>query len=1161
MSGIEWERWHDEITQLYVTEHRSAEETIKTLNQRHKLRITSIKQFKKRYSGLKKVSATEWRAIKREMQKQKAAGKECLLFLNGRQLGPDRVAREMRRYSGIRGRDVEDGGAPFDIGINTTGQHRLELRTNILRESGISSDIGSSILRCPSPADVTRIIGSCGPNLANANSSPTKMYSLDFDWSDMSMSNPCFTELLSEKSPRDTLPIENIPPRRSGQGVIDGNSEGTTSAFSQRPCPTPECFIPDFSLFDPSIALKPRFKIPQRFLRILRGITLNVSQANHFKRVLEKEIGTFASIINSVQHPAWRQKRHSGYGWVTMASVDPSLHILKPIYYIAEHILREGYTSLDYDNNAAAKDCQATICRDQRLLNLFFSVILHLICNNIASDNAVPSLLEWATEMNVLDQLAIFLRRNSGDAETLLEAAVRRLNRHLYQDTETSPEEPKTWWEKLLDLLDNKGLRVSREVTSLFLHAIARTSAVSCAGILLDHGADINVNAPIRNIGHSRTPISPLGPPLFVAICSRSFEMAEFLIEKGSEIDRCYQVDPPELSCNALSISISEQFPQVANLLLQKGAQIPPSIKIDSRLLKVPLRLGFHDGMYPFLRQWILRHRPPIDLVVQAASISKTELFKILQKHNILQGAALECALRRAVETEDTLAVQTLLQRGVNPNPPPCQIECSRILGIDEDIVGVAPICLSNNASDEGRNITWLLLRAGSIVPDHVLIDIFRWEGGNTAVPLYTLLESRGLATPVIGASALVNAVTHKSLTSCSHLLDLKAPVNYYGTNRMSCLQQAASQGDMLLTRFLLEHGADVNFDAHEDRGRTALQSAVEYGASAVVECLLGAGADIQAAPAKNDGVTILEALAKCDLFSSHAGNGVGSFWGSPEYQVLKLDRFRNWVAMGAPINRPNRDDSSLLHYLVLRFHRGCLELALGLGARIEDRCRVHKYGVHYECLEGTKTPLQLAAYLDEMEAARLLLRHGADTNAHPSDEYGRTALQAATCNSEGRCGHEMLQLLFSFNADINAPPARIGGLTALQAAAISGDLSIAKMLLERGADINAPAAAEKGRTAIEGAAEHGRLDMVEFLLENGAKGDPETGFSSAIELAEAEVHLGVAKVLREHVAMSALLDLDLAHGAGGDLVGHLPSPGFVVSDEAIADFNFEMPS
>ncbi|KAJ0298392.1 hypothetical protein COL516b_010046 [Colletotrichum fioriniae] len=160
-----------------------------------------------------------------------------------------------------------------------------------------------------------------------------------------------------------------------------------------------------------------------------------------------------------------------------------------------------------------------------------------------------------------------------------------------------------------------------------------------------------------------------------------------------------------------------------------------------------------------------------------------------------------------------------------------------------------------------------------------------------------------------------------------------------------------------------------------------------------------------------------------------------------------------------------------------------------------------------------------------------------------------------------GECGHEMLQLLLSFKADVNALPARIGGLTALQAAAISGDLGIAKMLLERGADINAPAAAEKGRTAIEGAAEHGRSDMVDFLLQNGAKGDPETGFSRAIELAEAEVHFGVAKILREHVATLALRDFDLAHEAGGDQVGPLPSPGFVFSDEIFTDFNFEMPS
>ncbi|KAF4777112.1 hypothetical protein HER10_EVM0011628 [Colletotrichum scovillei] len=139
-----------------------------------------------------------------------------------------------------------------------------------------------------------------------------------------------------------------------------------------------------------------------------------------------------------------------------------------------------------------------------------------------------------------------------------------------------------------------------------------------------------------------------------------------------------------------------------------------------------------------------------------------------------------------------------------------------------------------------------------------------------------------------------------------------------------------------------------------------------------------------------------------------------------------------------------------------------------------------------------------------------------------------------------------MLQLLLSFNPDINAPPAKKGGLTVLQGAAISGDLGVAKMLLDRGADINAPGAAEDGRTAVEGAAEHGRLDMVQLLLEHGAKGDPDTGFSRAIELAKAETHLGVAKVLEEHDEISALLDMGLAYGASTDLAATLPSPGMI---------------
>ncbi|EXF81448.1 hypothetical protein CFIO01_07691 [Colletotrichum fioriniae PJ7] len=1166
MSPIEWESWNDEITQLYVTEDRSAEETIKALNQRHKLRITSIKQFKKRYSGLKKVRANEWRAVKREMQKQKAAGKECLVFLNGRQLGPDRVGREMRRYSGIRGREMEDGGIPIDIGINTIGQHRLELRTKTSPRSDTLSDTGSSIVRLPSRADVTRVADSCGPNFMNFNPSSAEVYSFGFDCSNISMSTPCFTELLFQKGPQDTLHVQSIPRPRSGRESADGNSEGTTSAMSQRQCLTPEYFIPDFGLSDSTTALKSRSKISARFLRMLNGMALSISQVNHFMKALERDISTFASKVDQVRWPSWWQKldSDSGSGWIALASGDPSLLLLKPIYFIAENVLRREDKFLEDHDDADAKDCQIALCEDQRLLNLFFSIVLHLICNNIAGVHAIPSFLQWATEMDVLDRLAMYLKMNPRDAGALLEAAVRRLRLALYKDREMPPPDSDgyLWWEQLVDFFDKQGLGVSPELSSLLLHALARISTASIARALLSHGADINFTAPIRFEGEhrlSRQSVPPIGPPLFQAIYFDNPDMAKFLIEEGAEINRCYQANPPKLSCNALSICISKPDPYVADLLVRKGAQIPPSTKVDLRPLQLKLEHKSNDGKYPLLQQWIRHHLPLVDLIIQAASIGKSELSKVLLEHNILQEMALECALRRAIKAQDTLAVQTLLQRGVNPNPPPCQIECSKFLGIDEELVEKAPIRLANITSIRGREITCLLLLAGSHVPDHILIDIFRLSSDhqgmipiyNDMLPLYSLLVSRISAMPLIGAFALASAVRQKSLILCSRLLDLKAPLNYYGVHKMSCLQQAARRGDLLLTRFLLERGADVNLAAHENGGRTALQSAVECGATSVADCLLNAGADIKAAPAKVKGITVLEAFAKSNQSRFYLRFAARASHTPPQYekdQVSKLGRFRNWVAMGAPINRPNGENGSLLHYLIYNLHHECLGSALRLGARTEARWQVdkNKYELAHEPSKGTKTPLQLAAYLDEVEAARLLLEYRADINAHPSEEYGRTALQAATCNFREQCGRAMLQLLLSFNPDINALPARQGGITALQGAAISGDLGIAKMLLERGADINAPAAAENGRTAIEGAAEHGRLDMVEFLLENGAKGDPETGFSRAIELAKAETHLGVAKVLQEHDEISALLDMGLAYGASTDLAATLPSPGMI---------------
>ncbi|KAL2670663.1 hypothetical protein Neosp_014452 [[Neocosmospora] mangrovei] len=161
-------------------------------------------------------------------------------------------------------------------------------------------------------------------------------------------------------------------------------------------------------------------------------------------------------------------------------------------------------------------------------------------------------------------------------------------------------------------------------------------------------------------------------------------------------------------------------------------------------------------------------------------------------------------------------------------------------------------------------------------------------------------------------------------------------------------------------------------------------------------------------------------------------------------------------------------------------------------------------------------TPLQLAASADNADLGfvEFLLSQGADVNTPAAEWYGRTALQGAT--TAEKLNMEVIELLLRQGANVNAPPAQVGGVTALQGAAIRGDMQLVKLLLEKGADINAPGAPDEGRTALEGAAEHGRMEMLRFLLSKGAMPDLITGYSRAIELAEEELHVGIAKFLRE---------------------------------------------
>lgn len=122
-------------------------------------------------------------------------------------------------------------------------------------------------------------------------------------------------------------------------------------------------------------------------------------------------------------------------------------------------------------------------------------------------------------------------------------------------------------------------------------------------------------------------------------------------------------------------------------------------------------------------------------------------------------------------------------------------------------------------------------------------------------------------------------------------------------------------------------------------------------------------------------------------------------------------------------------------------------------------------------------TALHWAAYLDNLEIAKMLVRAGANVKA--VNRYGVTPLSLACNNGNG----PIVELFLDAGADPNTTHR---GETVLMTAARTGKLGTVKALLARGADVHAaisqgtPGA---GQTALMWAAAEGHADVVEELI------------------------------------------------------------------------------
>jgi ankyrin repeat protein/outer membrane protein assembly factor BamB len=336
-----------------------------------------------------------------------------------------------------------------------------------------------------------------------------------------------------------------------------------------------------------------------------------------------------------------------------------------------------------------------------------------------------------------------------------------------------------------------------------------------------------------------------------------------------------------------------------------------------------------------------------------------------------------------------------------------------------------------------------------------------------------------------------------------------------------SDLVLAADNGELEKVKTLLKRGAWA--DSRDILGGTALTSAAAKGHEEIVRLLLSSGAklDIGKQAGKR---TAIEMAA---------------YGGNARIAKMLLDAgAQPYEAAYMAIERGNGEvlkvfkDAGLLQVKTLTD-----AIAFGSAGDVKnfitdkkDVDRPLESGM-LTYAEGT-TPLMLASYLGNLDAARYLVDLGADVNRKEKSTQQENALMKAS----ERGNTEIVKLLIGKGAEVNATD--VDQMTALYKAAQSGHADTVKILLDSGAKMGTKTAIYKD-TALIAASSAGHAEVVKLLLDRGANvnetdKEKETALMKAawggyVAVAEALLKAGADASLKNKSGNTALAIAKLA--------------------------------
>ena len=312
-----------------------------------------------------------------------------------------------------------------------------------------------------------------------------------------------------------------------------------------------------------------------------------------------------------------------------------------------------------------------------------------------------------------------------------------------------------------------------------------------------------------------------------------------------------------------------------------------------------------------------------------------------------------------------------------------------------------------------------------------------------------------------------------------------------------SALELAAKNGDIEKVKTLLKNGAWA--DSRDVLGSTALAGAAMNGHDEVMRLLIASGAKLDAGKMAGKRTAIemaaygghasaVEVLLKAGAEPGEAAKMAAAQGHSDVVKVFKdagllqVKTIEDAIAFG--------DSNELKTYVKDK--------------RDADRPLEPSALV---IAEGT-TPLMLASYVGNIDAARYLVELGADVSLKEKTNQKGNALMKAS----ERGNTEIAKLLIGKRADVNATDA--DQMTALYNAAQAGHPDTVRLLIDSGAKTGTKTKLFQD-TALIAASSAGHAEVVKLLLDNGAEvNETDKDKETALIKAAWSGHLSVAEAL-----------------------------------------------